>query len=97
MTLTAVLSFLKKCFIDIITVFFKISLIQSILCKSSFNLLLLKKFLLYTLNLGGGFGVMKSSRITNLIKWSKIECVILPDKVVDLKKKYFWLEILICQ
>ena len=89
MTLTAVLSFVKKCFIDIITVFFKISLIQSILCKSSFNLLLLKNFLLYTWDLGGGFGVIKSSRITNWIKWSKIECVILPDKVVDLKKNIF--------
>ena len=89
MTLTAVLSFVKNVSLISLLFFFKISLIQSILCKSSFNLLLLKKFLLYTLNLGGGFGVMKSSRITNLIKWSKIECVILPDKVVDLKKNIF--------
>ena len=57
--------------ISLISLFFKISLIQSILCKSSFNLLLsnLLKFLLHGLVLGSGFGVMKSSRITNLIKW----------------------------
>ena len=57
--------------ISLISLFFKISLIQSILCKSSFNLLLsnLSKFLLHGLVLGSGFGVMKSSRITNLIKW----------------------------
>ena len=56
--------------ISLISLFFKISLIQSILCKSSFNLLLsnLLKFLLHGLVLGSGFGVMKSSRITNLIK-----------------------------
>ena len=89
MTLTAVLSFVKNVSLISLLFFFKISLIQSILCKSSFNLLLLKNFLLYTLDLGGGFGVIKSSRITNWIKWSKIECVILPDKVVDLKKNIF--------
>ena len=59
--------------------FFKILLIQSVLGKFSFNLLL-SKFLLYKLNLGGVFGVIKSSRITNWIKWSEIECVMLPDK-----------------
>ena len=59
--------------------FFKILLIQSILGKFSFNLLL-SKFLLYKLNLGGVFGVIKSSRITN---W--IECVMLPDKVENSK------------
>ena len=59
--------------------FFKILLIQSVLGKFSFNLLL-SKFLLYKLNLGGGFGVIKSSRITN---W--IECVMLPDKVENSK------------
>ena len=61
--------------------------------KSSFNLLLsnLLKFLFYRLVLGSGFGVMKSLRITNWIKWSEIECVMLPDKVVNSKllKKIF--------
>ena len=70
--------------------FFKISLIQPILRKSSFNLLLsnLSKFLLYRLVLGSGF--MKMSRITNRFKWSEIQCIMLPDKVVSLKllKKY---------
>ena len=67
--------------------FFKISLIQSILRKCSFDLLLLKisKFLSYALVLERGFGVMKSSRIANWIKWSKTECVMLPDKVVNSK------------
>ena len=73
--------------ISLISLFFKISLIQSILCKSSFNLLLsnLSKFLLYTLVLGSGFGVMKSSRITNWSNYSEIECKMLPDKVVNSK------------
>ena len=75
---------------------FKISIIQSILHKSSFNLLSsLSKFLsssfsvvsqfLSTLVLGSGFGVVKSSRIKNWIKWSEIECVMLPEKVVNSK------------
>ena len=45
----------------------------------------LSKFLLYILVLGGGFGVMRSSRTTNWIKWSGIEWVMLPDKVVNSK------------
>ena len=67
--------------------FFQNSLIQSILRKYSFNLMLskLSKFLSYALVLEGGFGVMKSSRITNWIKWSAIERVILPGKVVNSK------------
>ena len=45
----------------------------------------LSKFLSYALVLEGGFGVMKSSRITNWIKRSAIERVILPGKVVNSK------------
>ena len=37
----------------------------------------------FTLDVGGGFGIMKSSRITNWIKWSEIECIMLPEKVVN--------------
>ena len=71
-------SFVKNVkYISLISLpFFKISLFQSILRKYSFDFLLWK-FLLYTLVLGGGFGVMKSSRITNWIKWSDVECVML--------------------
>ena len=62
--------------------FFKISLIQLILCKACLDLLLwkLSKLLVYMLDLGYGFGFTKSLRIPNLIKVSEIESVMLPDK-----------------
>ena len=37
------------------------------------------------LDLGGSFGVIKSSRIKISIKWPESECVMLPDRVVNSK------------
>ena len=44
------------------------------------------KIIKVSLDLGGGFGVMKFARITNLIKWTEIECLMLPEKVVNSKQ-----------
>ena len=51
--------------------------------------------MVYTLDLGGGFGFTKSLRIPNLIKVSEIESVMLPDKVVNSKllKKILWIKV----
>ena len=63
----------------------KISLIQSVLCKSSYNLFISKisKFLSCIFDVEVSFGVIKSSIVTNWIKRSGTECVILPDKVMN--------------
>ena len=61
--------------------FLKISLIQSISC----NFFLIYCYLFYILDLEDGFEVTKSLMITNWSKCSEIECVMLPNKVINSK------------